>query len=177
MADEGRENLPQNFDGGTQGDVQGGWASTSGGDGAVDSPTSGGELADEVNDGGGEESEDEDSGSLGGSYGKDRAMAKQNALAREFRRSLKGEIVPDLTEDDTGEDSMTNEADGDEVRLLGDEEYREAAAQYERACSASIRMTRSHLDCRGTRDAGREPELGDPLQAGWDIRSIDPETQ
>ena len=158
VADEGRENLPQDFDGGTQGDVQGGGASTSGGDDVVDSPTSGGELADEVNDGGGEESEDEDSGSLGGSYGKDRAMAKQNALARELRRSLKGEMVPDLTEDDTGEDSMTNETDGDEVRLLGDEEYREAAAQYER-------------------DAGREPELGDPLQAGWDIRSTDPETQ
>ena len=158
VADEGRENLPQDFDGGTHGDVQGGGVSTSGGDGVVDLPTSGGELADEENDGVGEESEDEDSGSLGGSYGKDRAMAKQNALARELRRSLKGEIVPDLTEDDTGEDSMTYEADSDEVRQLGDEEYREAAAQYER-------------------DAGREPELGDPLQAGWDIRSTDPETQ
>ncbi len=68
--------------------------------------------------------------------------------------------MPDPAEDDTGEDTMTDEGngDGDEVRLLGDEEYREAAAQYEI-------------------EAGREPELGDPHQAGWDIRSTDPKTQ
>ena len=41
---------------------------------------------------------------------------------------------------------------------MGDEEYREAAAQYERK-------------------AGREPEFGDPLQVGWDICSVDPETK
>ena len=143
---------------GTDGEVQDGGALASGGAGEVNPPTSAGGLADQINDGGLEEPEREDSASMGGSYGKDRALAKQQALVRELRRSLKGEMVPDPAEGDIGEDATTEGADGDEVRLLGDEEYREAAAQYER-------------------EAGREPELGDPLQPGWDIRSIDPETQ
>ena len=58
-------------------------------------------------------------------------------------------------EDDAGEAAAIN---GDTDKSLGDEEYREVAAQYER-------------------EAGREPELDDPHQSGWDIRSIDPETQ
>ena len=143
---------------GTDGEVRDGGALASGCAGEVGPPTSAGELADQINDGGLEEPGREDSASMGGSYGKDRALAKQKALARELRRSLKGEMVPDPAEGDIGEDATADGADGDEVRLLGDEEYREAAAQYER-------------------EAGREPELGDPLQAGWDIRSTDPETQ
>ena len=158
VSDEDHEILSQDINGDTQGDMQGSEASTVGGGSDVDSPTSGGELPDVANDGGGEGSVEEDLVEPGGSYGKDRALAKQNVLAQQLRRSLKGEIVPDSFEGVTGEDTMTNELDDDEGRLLGDEEYREAAAQYER-------------------EAGREPELGDPFQAGWDIRSTDPETQ
>ena len=134
-------------------DVQGEELLTSGVAGEVDPSAFGSGLPGHVNDG---RSEDpEDSASMGGSYGKDRALAKQNALVRELKKSLKGEILPDLIEDDEDDDPTT---DRDEDKLLGDEEYREAVVQYER-------------------EAGREPELGDPLQAGWDIRSTDPETQ
>ena len=102
-----------------------------------------------------DKSEREGTSLMGSSYSKDRALAKQNALARELKNSLKGEIVPGPEEDDATEASTTiREKD----TSLGDEEYREVAAQYER-------------------EAGREPELGDPRQAGWDIRSTDPETE
>ena len=94
-------------------------------------------------------------GSMSGSYTKDRALAKQKALASQLKSSLKGEIVLSPEEDDTGEVETTN---GDIDKNLGDEEYREVAAQYER-------------------EAGREPELGDPRQSGWDIRSVEPKTQ
>lgn len=110
-----------------------------------------------INDEGSEESGREDLSSTGGSWAKDRALAQQKSLADKLRRSLKGEIVPDSAEDPTGENVATDQAEGDEVRALGDEEYREVAAQYERK-------------------AGREPELGDPHQTGWDIRSTDLET-
>ena len=155
---EPHEPSTSNTEAGTDGEVQDGEAQVSRGVGEVDLPTSGGGLADQINEGDLEEPEREDLASMGGSYNKDRALAKQEALARELRRALKGEIVPAPPEGDSGEVATTDGADGDEVRLLGDEEYREAAAQYER-------------------EAGREPELGDPLQAGWDIRSTDPETQ
>ena len=94
-------------------------------------------------------------GSMSGSYTKDRALAKQKALARQLKSSLKGEIVPSPEEDDTGEVETTN---GDIDKSLGDEEYRVVAARYER-------------------EAGREPEFGDPHQSGWDIRSVEPKTK
>ena len=90
----------------------------------------------------------------GGSYSKGTALAKQNALARQLKSSLKGEIVPDPEEVGSGEGAAV---DGGSDKRLGDEEYRDAAAQYEI-------------------EAGREPELGDPHQSGWDVRSTDPKT-
>ena len=111
-------------------------------------------TTDDIDPGASRRSEDADSNLMGGSYTKDRALAKQNALARQLRTSLKGEIVPSPEEEDAGEAKITN---GYTDRNLGDEEYREIVAQYER-------------------EAGREPELGDPHQPGWDIRSTDPKT-
>ena len=101
------------------------------------------------------ELEREESGSTGGSYTRDRALARQNALAEQLRSSLKGEIAPNPEEDDAAETGISNE---DRPAVLGDEEYRKVAARYER-------------------EAGREPELGDPRQTGWDIRSTDPRTK
>ena len=90
----------------------------------------------------------------GNSYPKGRALAKPNSLVEQLKSSLKGEIAPSHEEDGTDEPGTTNrDSRGD----LGDEEYREAAAQYER-------------------EADREPELGNPRQTGWDIRSVDPKT-
>ena len=89
------------------------------------------------------------------SYTRDRALAKQNALAKQLKSSLKGEIAPSDGLDGTDEPKTTKRTSGGD---LGDEEYREAAAQYER-------------------EAGREPEFGDPLQVGWDIRSVDLEKE
>ena len=94
------------------------------------------------------------SGSTGGSYTKSRALAKQNALVEQLKNSLKGAIEPSHGEDGMDEPGITN---GDSGGNLGDEEYRKVAARYER-------------------EANREPELGDPRQTGWDIRSIDPKT-
>ena len=93
-------------------------------------------------------------GSTDGSYTKARALAKQNALAEQLKSSLKGEIEPSHGEDVMDESGITNGGSGGD---LGDEEYRKVAARYER-------------------EANREPELGDPRQTGWDIRSIDPKT-
>lgn len=53
--------------------------------------------------------------------------------------------------------SEATETNGNSGAGPGDEEYREAAMQYERK-------------------AGREPMPGDPRQAGWDIHSVDPKT-
>ena len=136
-------------------DVPNGQTPKSGRSEEVERNLSGSATADDTNAANSGKSEGEESGSMGGSYSKDRALAKQNALARQLKSSLKGEILPSLEEDDVNEGISTN---GDKDKSLGDEEYREIAAQYER-------------------DAGREPELGDPHQSGWDIRSIDPETQ
>ena len=95
-----------------------------------------------------------ESNSTGGSYPRDRALAKQNALAEQLKKSLKGEILPLDEDDETAKPRITT---GNSSQDLGDEEYREVAARYER-------------------EADREPELGDPHQVGWDIRSVDPET-
>ena len=97
----------------------------------------------------------DESDSTGGSYTKVRALAKQNALADQLRNSLKGEIEPSADDDSS---SRTTTTAGDPSGGLGDEVYRKVVALYEK-------------------EAGREPELGDPRQAGWDIRSIDPNTK
>lgn len=94
-----------------------------------------------------------ESGSTGGSFTKDRALVQQNALAQKLKSSLKGEIAP---EDDDA--SMAPRTDGEAGAYLGDKVYREVAAQYER-------------------ESGRKPEIGEPHQTGWDIRSVDPETR
>lgn len=97
---------------------------------------------------------DEHDRPAGSLYSRDRAMAKQNALARELKNSLKGEIVPDPDEDEQVEEISTNRDTGSS---LGDEEYRKIVLRYER-------------------EAGRKPELGEPHQSGWDVRSTDPQT-
>lgn len=89
-----------------------------------------------------------------GSYVKDRAMAKQNALARDLKKSLKGEILPSS---EMVEQLAAVPANGDSGNGLGDEKYREVVLRYEK-------------------DAGRTPELAGPHQSGWDIRSVDPQT-
>ncbi len=89
------------------------------------------------------------------SYTRDRALARQNAIAKALRSALKGEIVPagDVEEADERVREAGPRGDG----VLGDEVYREMAARYERA-------------------NGRDPEIGDPSQTGWDLRSLDPKT-
>ena len=99
-----------------------------------------------------ETSKSGESGSTGGSFTRDRALARQNALAEELKSSLKGEVSPD---DD--EASRAARTAGESGAHLGDEVYRDVAAQYER-------------------ESGREPEIGEPHQTSWDIRSVDPET-
>ncbi len=96
-----------------------------------------------------------DSASTDSSYTKSRALAKQNALAKQLKDCLKGEIARVDEDDDTREQTRTDRRSGAD---LGDEVYREAAAEYER-------------------ESGRDPELGNPRQTGWDIRSVDPETK
>lgn len=93
-------------------------------------------------------------GNTGGSFDHNRALARQKALAEKLKKALKGEI--NLGDED-GDFDETEGSGGDAGGGLGDEVYREVAARYE------------HL-------FGREPELGDPLQAGWDLRSVDPQT-
>jgi len=90
-----------------------------------------------------------------GSYTRDRAFIRQRALADELRSSLKGEITPSAGVDEADERESNVGPRGD--ASLGDEEYRQIAAKYERVC-------------------GRNPEVGDPHQTGWDIRSIDSKT-
>ena len=117
--------------------------------GSSDSETDGGRH-DEHLDGPKEEHDEPD----GGRFGKDRALAQQNALARLLKKSLKGEILPDLDEGEQVEPVATNGGIGSG---LGDEDYREVVVRYER-------------------EAGRKPEPGDPHQSGWDVRSTDPQT-
>lgn len=79
-------------------------------------------------------------------FTKDRALAASRRLAN-LKDSLKGEIVPSGDDGDAIATARTTAG-------IGDEEYREAAMQYERKF-------------------GREPALGSPQQEGWDIRSKD----
>ena len=99
-------------------------------------------------------SKDDESGSTDSSFTKGRALAQQNALAEKLKNSLKGEIAPSDEDDGASRAASTVGNSGAE---LGDEVYRRVAAQYEKK-------------------SGREPKLGDPHQAGWDIRSVDPKT-
>ena len=94
------------------------------------------------------------SASGGASYKEDRAVARQNRLAEQLKQSLKGKLEPPDEDDGTTEPRTTDAGSG---RPMGDEEYRDAAADYER-------------------QAKRVPEDGDPRQVGWDIRSVDPVT-
>lgn len=91
----------------------------------------------------------------GGSFDLDRALASQRAKAEELRKALKGELEPGSEEEAEpgGEESVTRDSAAD----LGDEIYRKIAIRYERLF-------------------GREPVLGDPHQAGWDVQSHDPAT-
>ncbi len=103
----------------------------------------------------GAEGGDGEANSTGGSFTRDRALAQSNGLAEKLKNSLKGEVVPS----DQGDlASEATEIDDNLGAGIGDEEYREAAMKYER-------------------EAGRDPELGDPHQKGWDICSTDPKTQ
>ena len=102
----------------------------------------------------------EDSGepeSSRSSFTRDRALARPNAAAkavRTLRGTLKGEIVPTGDDEDKDEPEKSGQrGDGS----LGDETYRQVAAQYERQCN-------------------RDPEIGNPSQTGWDLRSVDPKT-
>ncbi len=97
---------------------------------------------------------DEHTTGNGGSYTRKRALSRQRALEEELKNSLKGEVIPDNKNHDTNEPKDSTKGASE---LLGDEIYRKVAEQYER-------------------DSGRKPELGDPRQEGWDLRSIDPDT-
>ena len=90
-----------------------------------------------------------------GSYTRDRAFVRPRALADELRMSLKGEITASAGVDESDERESDAGPRGD--GSLGDELYRQIAATYERV-------------------SGRNPEVGDPRQTGWDLRSIDPKT-
>lgn len=99
--------------------------------------------------------EEKDQDPIGGNYTKGQSLAKQNALARELKASLKGEIV----REPEGKDEESTSKKKEEVEnSLRDEEYRKIVVRYEK-------------------DEGRVPELGDPHQVGWDIRSFDSETK
>ena len=89
------------------------------------------------------------------SYTRDRALARQKAIAKTLRSALKGEITPAADDEEVEEPENEGGPRGD--GSLGDEVYREIAARYERA-------------------SGRNPEIGNPSQTGWDLRSIDPKT-
>ena len=97
----------------------------------------------------------DESDSTSGSYTRDRALARPNALAKQLESALKGELEPDDVDGEAGEATGPNGNSGTD---LGDEEYRTAVVQYEE-------------------EAGRKPELGEPHQTGWDVRSIDPQTE
>lgn len=97
----------------------------------------------------------DESDSTSGSYTRDRALARPNALAKQLKSALKGELEPDDVDGEAGEATGPN---GNSATDLGDEEYRTAVVQYEK-------------------EAGRKPELGEPHQTGWDVRSIDPQTE
>ena len=97
----------------------------------------------------------DESDSTTGTYTRDRALVRQNALAKQLKSALKGELEPDDVDGEAHEATGLNGKSGTD---LGDEEYRTAVVQYEK-------------------EAGRAPELGEPHQTGWDVRSIDPQTE
>lgn len=93
-----------------------------------------------------------DEGAPPPSHTRDTVLGREKQLARvlkTLRGQISGEIRP-------GEDNETiSVVEAGERRV--DEPYREAARKYEE-------------------EAGRRPDLGKPHQIGWDMRSIDPET-
>ena len=93
--------------------------------------------------------------SSGSSYTRDRALARQKAIAKTLRSALKGELAAAGDDEEASERKNEGGPTGD--WSLGDEVYREIAARYERA-------------------NGRDPEIGDPSQTGWDLCSVDPTT-
>ncbi len=95
-------------------------------------------------------------GTTAGSFDRERALAQQKALAEKLRKALKGELGVDDEIDDSVAPDDGGDGEGTDGEL-GDEIYREIATRYERLC-------------------GRQPELGDPRQEGWDLRSLDPAT-
>ena len=99
-------------------------------------------TADHTQDAGSERLQERNS-----TFTKGRALAASEYFANGLIGSLKGEIVP--SSDDVDPIARTRATEG-----IGDEEYREAAMQYERKF-------------------GREPALGTPQQEGWDVRSKD----
>ncbi len=95
-----------------------------------------------------------ESDSTGGNYPKGRAYAKQNYHAEQLKKTLKGEITPSNDNEVSNDGGkISRNLDGE----LGDEEYRRIAARYES-------------------DMGRMPQIGNPRQTGWDIRSTDPKS-
>lgn len=91
---------------------------------------------------------------VGGSFDRDRALAPQRAAVKKLRQALKGELEQG---DDEAQADQVDTSDDGTGSELGDEDYRRIAAEYERL-------------------SGRQPELGDPHQAGWDLQSQDPLT-
>lgn len=91
----------------------------------------------------------------GGSFDRDRALAPQEALRKKLKQALKGELEPILDEA-VADDQADRSGNGLEFEL-GDESYRRIAEEYERLC-------------------GRQPQVGDPRQTGWDLQSREPET-
>ncbi|MEQ1871740.1 MAG: DUF3883 domain-containing protein [Vicinamibacterales bacterium] len=89
----------------------------------------------------------------GASFTKDRALAGQKGLAERLRKALTESIKGELAAvDETDEDRSSHLTGAD---LSSDAFYREIAAQYERDCA-------------------RTPQIGDPMQHGWDLQSSDP---
>ena len=98
---------------------------------------------------------DDETKPTGGSFTRDRALTQQKALVEKLRSLLKGELATGDDNDDSIEDTSRDEKNG---AALGDEEYRKAVVEYEKK-------------------SGREPEIGNPHQMGWDIRSVDSKTR
>ena len=84
-----------------------------------------------------------------GPYNRERALARSRAAVDQ---TLMGELREDSNDSDEGEKSGI-----DSTPFRTDEVYRKVAAQYER-------------------ENDRKPEIGDPNQVGWDVRSVDPKT-
>ena len=106
----------------------------------------------------------EGGGGPSSSFTRERRLAMQRAAVEEVKRAkdaLKAALVGEMALPMDAETDSVTEVEETVPRTrdggLGDEVYRLVAAEYERNC-------------------GREPELGDPNQPGWDLRSIDTES-